>query len=66
MKVYEKLINDIADISSGLEMAGFLDGIQVAAIYYCIKECPEEIVSALNGRTKISIAGMTRFLESEA
>ena len=65
MKVYEKLIRDIADISSGLEMAGFLDGIQVAAIRYCVKEYPEEIVLMHDGRTKISVTGMARYLERE-
>ena len=46
-------------------MAGYLEGIRVAAIVYCSKEYPDEISKSKNGGTEITIYGMQRYLESE-
>lgn len=65
MKQYEKIKNGIASCDSALEMAGYLEGIRVAAIIYCSKEYPDEISKSKNGGTEITIYGMQYYLERE-
>lgn len=65
MKVYEKIKSEIISISDGMEMAGFLDGIQASAIVYCKTNCPEEFCMDGFGKCVVSICGMAEFLNSE-
>jgi hypothetical protein len=65
MMVYEEIKRVINEISSGLEMAGFLDGLNACAIIYCRKYHPEEIQITESGESKISVLGMSKYLNSE-
>ena len=65
MKVYEKIQKTICEISDGMEMAGYLDGIHADAVVYCKKNAPDEIRVDESGACVVSIYGMTEFLNSE-
>lgn len=66
MKHFEKLKYNISECSSALEMIGILDATKVAAIIYCKKNCPDEILIGESGEVEdISIFGMVNFFESE-
>ena len=43
MKQIDKIKRDIAEITEPLELAGYLDGITMAAVLYCKKEYPDEV-----------------------
>lgn len=43
MNQIEKIKQDISNISSAFEMAGYLDGIRVCAIIFCKANYPDEV-----------------------
>ncbi len=65
MKRYEKIQKEIIEIKDAMEMAGYLDGINAAAIIYCTRNYPSEVCVTEIGESKTSIYGMKYFLESE-
>lgn len=65
MKQYEKIKKEIIKCDSSMEMAGFLNGLDSAAIVYCQQNCPDEIWLTESGKNEISIYGIQQFLESE-
>lgn len=65
MKQYEKIQEDIVEFKNAMEMAGYLDGINAAAVIYCTQNYPDEVCLTESGESEISIYGMTHFLESE-
>lgn len=65
MKQFEKIQKEIVEFKDAKEIAGYLVGINAAAIIYCTHNCPDEVCICDNGESEISIYGMTHFLESE-
>lgn len=65
MKQYEKIKIEIAECTSGMEMAGYLHGINTSAIVYCVKNYPDEVCITESGESEISIYGLNHFLESD-
>lgn len=65
MKQYEKIQEDIVEFKNAMEIAGYLDGINAAAVIYCTRNYPDEVYLTESGESEISIYGMTHFLESE-
>lgn len=65
MKQYEKIQKEIIEIKDAMEMAGYLDGINTAAIIYCTRNYPSEVCVTESGESETSIYGMNYFLESE-
>lgn len=65
MKQIDKIKKDIAEITEPLELAGYLDGITMAAVLYCKKEYPDEVVFK-DGRLKeVTVYGMSHYLSKE-
>jgi hypothetical protein len=60
----EKIKKNIQSISSGMEMAGYLDGIQTAAHLWCKENTPDEVYYMTPGKPEVSIYGMASYLES--
>lgn len=48
-----------------MEMAGYLNGINVAAVMFCKQNYPDEVCITKNGESEISVYGMKYFLENE-
>lgn len=44
MKVIDKIKKSIFECTHPMEMAGILDGIKVASIFYCLEHCSGEII----------------------
>ena len=65
MKEYEKIKKEITSITTSMEMAGYLHGIQAAAIIFCTKNYPDEICLTKDGESEISIYGLKYYLERE-
>lgn len=65
MKQFEYIQKDIQSITSGIEMAGYLGGIEAAATVWCKKNDPDNIYVTESGETKVAIFGMTAYLNSE-
>lgn len=65
MKHYEQIKKDISELSSSLEMAGYIDGINLCAIMFCKVNYPNEIYVTENGSCKVSVIGMVKYLDSE-
>lgn len=65
MKQYEKIQNEIIEFKDSMEMAGYLNGINAAAVIYCTRNYPDEVCVTESGESEISIYGMMYFLESE-
>lgn len=65
MKQYENIKKEINDCESAMEMAGYLDGLNVAAIVYCKQNYPDEVYMTESGESKVTICGMAYFLERE-
>lgn len=65
MKQYEKIQKEIVEIKDAMEMAGYLDGINAAALIHCTRNYPDEVCVTESG-SETSIYGMKYFLESEA
>lgn len=59
MKQFDKIKKDIASFNNELELAGYLEGLNVASLLWCKKFCPNEVIN----KNEISITGMTSFLE---
>ena len=65
MKKIDKIKTEIKDINDPTEMAGYLDGIRVAASLYCKDNYPDEVIIE-NGQLKeLTIYGMINYLQSE-
>ena len=64
MKRYEEIKKQINECDSAMEMAGYLDGLNVMATTYCLIHFPDEVFKGDEG-CKISILGMEKFLDSE-
>ena len=65
MKQYEKIKKDVVECESAMEMAGYLNGLNVAAVVYCQQNYPDEVCVTKSGESEISIYGMECFLERE-
>ncbi len=65
MKQYEKIQKEIAECDSAMEMAGYLNGINVAAVIFCKQNYPDEVCITESGESEISVYGMKYFLENE-
>ena len=55
----------VQSISDPLEMAGFIDGIRVAAALYCKERYPDEVIFENGEMTDISIYGICQYLNSD-
>lgn len=66
MKVYQKLQQEICEIKDSMKMAGYLDGLSVAATIFCMKHCPEELRMTESGKHEMSITGFNQYLNSTA
>lgn len=65
MKQFDKIKLEVGNCQSSVELAGFLEGIRVAAFVYCKHNCPNEVVISKGGKLEdISIYGIVEFLES--
>lgn len=64
MKQYEKFKEDISKCDDPMEIIGFLDGVEAAALIFCRQNCPEEVYK-IDTTNKITIDGMKQFFESE-
>lgn len=65
MKEIDKIKKEIKNINDPTEMAGYLDGIRVAASLYCRDNYPDEVIIE-NGQLKeLTIYGMINYLQSE-
>ena len=64
-KQFEYIQKEIQNISSGLEMAGFLHGIEDTALYWCMANAPEYVSINEKNETELAIYGLAKFLESE-
>ena len=60
----QQVKEDIKNADSAAEMAGVLDGINAAAVVYCMRHCKEEIYQT-EGGTKTTICGMIKFLDAQ-
>lgn len=49
MKQYEKIQKEIIEIKDAIEMAGYLDGINAAALIYCTRNCHDEVCVTESG-----------------
>lgn len=65
MKQIDKIKKDIAEISEPFELAGYLDGITMAAVLYCKKEYPDEVVFNDGKLKEVTICGMSHYLDKE-
>jgi len=64
MKQYEKIQKEISECNSAMEMAGYLDGVNVSAVIFCKQNYPDEVITE-SGKSEISVYGMKCFLENE-
>ena len=46
-------------------MAGYLDGLNAAAIIYCTQNYPDEVYVTESGKSNVTVCGMVYFLERE-
>lgn len=60
----QQVKEDIKNANSAAEMAGILDGINAAAVVYCMQHCKEEIYRTKGG-IKTTICGMIEFLDAQ-
>lgn len=65
MKQFEKIQKEIVGFEDAMEIAGYLNGINAAAIVYCSHNYPNEVCIYKSGESEITIYGMAHFLESE-
>lgn len=54
----EKLIQDLAEAPTTIEAVGCLHGLEAAALIWCKRNCPEEVVGK-----DVSIYGMVNYLD---
>ena len=62
---FHKIKEDIKKIDNPIELAGYLDGIRVAAALYCKENYPDEVIFENGKLEDISVYGMKDYLESE-
>lgn len=65
MKQVDKIKSDIQKISSPMEMAGYLDGVRVAAALFCKDTYPDEVIFEGGQLKDISVYGLSNFFDSE-
>lgn len=65
MRIWQCVQQDINEMLDATEMAGYLDGLYVAANIYCIKYCPEEVWVNDGGEHEISTTGFAKYLNSK-
>ena len=65
MKQIDKIKRDIAEITEPLELAGYLDGITMAAAIYCKKEYPDEVILKDGKLKEVTVYGMSHYLSKE-
>ena len=65
MVCFDKIKEDIKNIDDPMELAGYFDGVRVAAALYCKNNCPDEVIFKNGKLEDISIYGMKDYLESE-
>ena len=61
MKQYENIKKEINDCESAMEMAGYLDGLNAAAIIYCQQNYPGEVYITESGESRVTVYGMVHF-----
>ena len=65
MKQLEGIQRDIQSIESGMEMAGYLNGIEVGPLLWCKKNSPDDVYIRKDGRSEVDIYGMAAYLDSD-
>ena len=65
MKQLERIQRDIQNIESGMEMAGYLNGIEVGALLWCKKNSPDDVYKRKDGQSEVDIYGMAAYLDSD-
>lgn len=65
MKQIERIKQIISECTSSIELAGYIDGINAAAVIYCSERYPDEVYTGSHG-SEVSIYGMACFLDSDA
>ena len=55
---------DIHNLTTGMELIGYLDGVEANALIWCKRNAPDDIYPSESG-TKVSICGMAAYLDSE-
>lgn len=65
MKIYQQVQQDINEMQDGMEIAGYLDGLYVAAKIFCMRYCPEEVCTTDSGDIRMSITGFNKYLNSK-
>lgn len=66
MKQFDKIRQEVGQCQSSMELAGYLEGIRVAASVFCKQHCLSEVMISQGGMLDdISIYGIVEFLESE-
>lgn len=64
LKQMDKIKSDIRGLETGMEMTGYLNGIEAAAIIWCKKNEPDELYQTSSGEATVTICGMADYLES--
>lgn len=66
MKQYERSkIILLKEVNNALEMASYIESLQCAAIIYCEKECPEEIIYNSDTDKSVTHQGLARFFNRD-
>lgn len=62
---FDKIKEDIEKIDNPMELAGYLDGVRVAAALYCKENYPNEVIFENGKLENISVYGVKNYLENE-
>lgn len=65
MKQFEYIQKEIQTMNSGMAIAGFLNGLELAATAWCKKNAPDDIYINENNKPELTIYGMASYLDSE-
>ena len=65
MKQFERIQKEIQNMDSGITMAGFINGIEAAAIMWCKNNAPDNIYINESGGTELAVYGLSEYLDSE-
>ena len=65
MVCFDKIKDDIKNIDDPMELAGYFDGVRVAAALYCKDNYPDEVMFTKGKLEDVSIYGIKHYLESE-
>lgn len=65
MKQFEHIQKEIQSMDSGMSMAGFIHGIEAAAIVWCKKNAPDNIYINESGEAELAVYGLAEYLDSE-